>query len=166
MSHTVEAKRLEEVGYITVCKPYSVDPLASVPWADVLIDGLDATKFPYAGEGYFLQPLRPSSSWSVCREALGANSVTWETISELGSRFDSLGLEDAAGRRHRWYTLFSFVDGQHVPHQDFYSRRSAGRSHGCDQSLEKNRSRFEHAAFRGHLLPMVRRRTARPGGEA
>ena len=40
MSHTVEAKRLEEVGYITVCKPYSVDPLVSVPWADVLIDGL------------------------------------------------------------------------------------------------------------------------------
>ena len=38
MSHTVEAKGLEEVGYITVCKPYSVDPLVSVPWAAVLIE--------------------------------------------------------------------------------------------------------------------------------
>ena len=115
-----------------MCKPYSVDPLVSVPWAAVLIeldrelpcpfrtlaigpqrfyrgqgadvgashqastglvDGLmlmvshlDATKFPPAGEAYFLQPFRPSPSR---RGKLGRVQVTdhqHQTIRQPGER--------------------------------------------------------------------------------
>src|SRR5271165_5245334 len=90
------------------------------------------------------------------------STSNFRRLNEPGTGLDPSAHEDTARRRHRWDRLFVVIHYQPAADLDFDSRQSTGAGDCGHEPFEDDLLLFEPAAVRGHCLPVVHRRGARP----